>query len=172
MRGYFGIGVQCCKNQINYGTLYRTAQILGASFLFLIGKRFRQQCSDTTQSWHHIPVHSYDTFDDFYKNLPHDCRLVGIELTDRATPLENFKHPDRACYLLGAEDNGLSSEAIRRCHLLLKMRGDRSMNVAVAGSIVLYHRVCQLSPIDTVEQSATDSQQPNGRNLSLVNMQS
>lgn len=147
MKGYYGIGVQCCKTEVNYGTLYRTAHILGASFLFLIGKRFKKQCSDTSKSWLYLPVYSYEKFSDFYENLPRDCRLVGIELDNRATPLECFIHPDRACYLLGAEDNGLTSEALGRCHTLLKLRGDWSMNVAVAGSIVLYHRAMCLSPL-------------------------
>jgi len=100
------------------------------------------------KSWRHIPTFTYDTFDEFYGNLPYDCRLVGIELVDTATPLECFEHPDRACYLLGAEDHGLTSEALRRCHVLLKLRGERSMNVAVAGSIVLYHRAMCLSPLN------------------------
>jgi tRNA G18 (ribose-2'-O)-methylase SpoU len=140
-RGYFGIGVQGCKTETNYGTLYRTAQVLGASFLFLIGKRFKKQSSDSMASWKHIPVYSYDTFKDFYSNLPYDCRLVAVELVDYATPLEKFTHPERACYLLGAEDNGLPPEALKQCHSLIKLRGERSLNVAVAGSIVLYHRV-------------------------------
>jgi len=157
MGGYFGIGAECMKNTLNYGTLFRTAQILGASFIFLIGKRFRNQCSDTLKSWRHIPVFSYDTFDEFYGNLPYGCRLVGVELDNRATPLERFTHPQRACYLLGAEDHGLTAEAMRRCHALLKLRGEHSMNVAVAGSIVLYHRAMCLSPLENMECAATDA---------------
>jgi len=152
MIGYFGIGVECMKNRLNYGTLFRTAQILGANFLFLIGNRFRKQCSDTLKSWRHIPVFTYDTFDEFYKNMPYDCRLIGIELDDRAIPMEQFKHPQRACYLLGAEDHGLTKGAIQGCHILLKLRGAYSMNVSVAGSIVLYHRTMCLSPIHFEEQ--------------------
>jgi tRNA G18 (ribose-2'-O)-methylase SpoU len=151
-RGYFGIGIQCCKTAVNYGTLYRTANLLGTSFLFLIGKRFSRQSSDTMASWRHIPLMQYDTFDDFYKNLPYDCQLIGVELSDDATPLETFEHPQRACYLLGAEDHGLTTEAVRRCHRLIVLRGEHSMNVAVAGSIVLYHRSMQLAPLNKAER--------------------
>ena len=165
MSGYFGVGVECMKNKLNYGTLFRTANILGASFLFLIGKRFRQQCSDTMASWRHIPTFSYETFTEFYENMPHDCRLVGVELTDSATPLEQYCHPKRACYLLGAEDHGLTAEALRRCHALLKLRGERSMNVAVAGSIVLYHRAMCLSPL-AVECTATAANSENAKAVS------
>ena len=103
MTGYFGIGIECCKTEFNYGTLLRTANIFGASFLFLIGKRFVKQSSDTLSSHCSIPTYTYDTFNSFYENLPYDCRLVGVELTDKAVPLEDFKHPNRACYLLGVD---------------------------------------------------------------------
>ena len=44
--------------------------------------------------------------DEFYKSLPYDCKLIGIELDDRSEPIKDFKHPERCIYLLGAEDNG------------------------------------------------------------------
>ena len=144
-RGYFGIGIQECKTYTNYGTLYRTANILGASFLFLIGKRFHAQQSDTMNSWKHIPTYSYDVFDDFLKNMPVNSRLIGIEMNESAKLLENFTHPERAVYLLGAEDFGLSQEAIDKCDSLICLRGIPSMNVSVAGSIVLYDRVVKLN---------------------------
>ena len=140
MRGYFGVGIEHGKNQLNYGTLHRTAQILGASMLFTVGRRFRKQCSDTMCSWRHIPTFQYENITDLKAHIPYDCLLVGVELDDRAVPIEEFTHPQRAIYLLGAEDHGLTKGALSACHKLVKLRGDRSMNVSVAGSIVLYHR--------------------------------
>ena len=140
-KGYFGIGCMGMKTADNYGTLFRTAQIIGADFIFLIGARFKKQASDTMKSWRHLPLFEYDDFADFNKHRPYDCRLVGVELTDTATPIEYYKHPKQACYLLGAEDNGLSKEAIEACQDIVILPGERSMNVAVAGSIVLYDRV-------------------------------
>ena len=34
-RGYFGIGIHCPKVTKNIGTLWRTAHILGADFMFI-----------------------------------------------------------------------------------------------------------------------------------------
>ncbi len=51
-----------------------------------------------------------------------------------------FKHPERCVYLLGAEDIGLSKDAIDKCHKLVQLPGDYCMNVAVAGSIMMYDR--------------------------------
>ena len=63
-----------------------------------------------------------------------------MEKTDTAENLEDFKHPKRCVYLLGAEDNGLTKEAIEKSHFLIQFPSEFSLNVAVAGSIVLYDR--------------------------------
>lgn len=139
--GYYGVGCLNMKTAINYGTLFRTAQILDADFIFLIGKRFKRMASDTMKSYKHIPLFEYDTFEDFNKNRPFGSQLIGIEMTENATKLKDFKHPKQACYLLGAEDNGLSKEAIQSCNDIVYLEGERSMNVSVAGSIVMYDRI-------------------------------
>jgi tRNA (guanosine-2'-O-)-methyltransferase len=43
MRGYYGIGIENVKTAENVGTLWRSAYILGASFIFTIGKRYKKQ---------------------------------------------------------------------------------------------------------------------------------
>lgn len=144
-RGYFGIGIEHTKTEVNVGTLWRSANLLGASFIFTVGKRYRRQPSDTMESWKHIPLYHYDTLSDFAKTIPYDCTLVGVELDDTARPLGGFTHPERAVYLLGAEDIGLTAEAMAMCKHLVVLPGERSMNVAVAGSIVLYDRFAKAS---------------------------
>lgn len=137
---FFGIGIQNGKTPENLGVLWRSAQNLGASFIFTIGNRYAKQASDTHDAVKAMPYFHYDTFDDFFKNLPKGARLVGVELTDTAEALETFNHPRRCVYLLGAEDHGLSSQAIAKSHFLIKFKSQLSLNVAVAGSIVLYDR--------------------------------
>ena len=143
--GYYGVGVYAMKNSVNYGTLFRTAQIMNADFLFLIGCRFKPQASDTMKSWRHLPVFTYDTVEDFNKHRPYDCKLVGVELDKKAIPIKDYSHPKKAMYLLGAEDHGLSKEVIALCQDVVVLPGERSMNVAVAGSIVLFDRQQKLS---------------------------
>ncbi len=140
-RGYFSIGVQNPKTSTNYGTLFRTATIFNAAYIFTIGARFTPQTSDTMRSERHMPAISFTDFDDFNKHRPHSCPLIGVELIDSAIPLAKFSHPQRCIYLLGAEDSGLSNEAIKHCQQIIKFPGDYSLNVAVAGSIVLYDRI-------------------------------
>ena len=117
---------------------------MGASFIFTIGKRYSKQASDTMQSYRHIPLYNYETFDDFCKSLPYDCQLIGIELDDKSIPIKDFKHPERCVYLLGAEDIGLSKEAISKCNKLIQLHGEYCMNVSVAGSIAMYDRIIKL----------------------------
>ena len=139
--GFFGIGVEGLKTKDNFGTLFRTAQVMGADFLFLIGRRFKQQYTDSMKSWRHIPIYEYETFEDFYKHMPYKSKLVGIEIDESAVPIKTYKHPKQACYLLGAEDLGLSKEAIEKCEEIIYLPGEKSVNVSVAGSIVLFDRI-------------------------------
>ena len=139
-RGYFGIGIYHCKTETNIGTLWRSAAILGADFIFTIGKRYRKQCSDTMKTPRHIPLFSYDNFDDFFKHIPYDCPVVAVELADNSIPLERYHHRERCIYLLGAEDYGLPKEVLNRCKETVQLLGDYCMNVSTAGSIVMYDR--------------------------------
>ncbi|MBX3014758.1 MAG: RNA methyltransferase [Caldilineaceae bacterium] len=139
--GYFGIGIYQVKNQENVGMLWRSAYQLGAAFLFTIGTRYKQQSDDVFKSWRHVPLFRYDTFATMYSSAAYNCLLVGVEMGGE--PLPDFVHPERAIYLLGAEDGGLPNEIAARCQRLVSIPARRvaSYNVAVAGSLVMYDRM-------------------------------
>jgi len=138
-RGYFAIGIEYPKYKENYGSLYRTALIFGASFVFVIGGRYKPQKQDTMKSYKHIPSFSFDCIEDLIKINTH-ARIVGIELVDNAGQLIKYWHRDQSIYILGSESIGLSSNTINKCDDIIKLPGDVSLNVSVAGSIVLYDR--------------------------------
>ncbi len=140
MRGFFEIGIYQSKTPANIGTLWRSAYQLGATGIFVIGKRYQKQASDTCSTIKHIPLRQYDTIEQFLKNRPHDAQLIGIEMGGRE--LSRFVHPERAIYLLGAEDHGLPKEVLLKCQHIISLESIRtnSYNVAVAGSLVMYHR--------------------------------
>jgi tRNA G18 (ribose-2'-O)-methylase SpoU len=141
VRGYFAIGIEHTKTPANIGSLFRTAHIFGAAFCYTVGRRYQRQASDTTAAYRHIPMLHFDTLEDLHGHLPFGCMLVGVELDDRAVMLDRFEHPERACYLLGAEDHGLTRQALSACHHLVRIPGRTSLNVSVAGSIVVYDRI-------------------------------
>jgi tRNA(Leu) C34 or U34 (ribose-2'-O)-methylase TrmL len=139
-RGYYGIGIFRGKTVENVGTLWRSADLFDASFIFTIEGRYKKQSSDTSKAFRHIPLYNHTTFEDFYQQMPYDCLLVGIEIDKNSEDICTFKHPERCIYLLGAEDSGLPKEVIARCHKLVQIPGRFSHNVAVAGSLVMYDR--------------------------------
>jgi len=141
--GFFGIGICNGKIEENVGMLWRSAHLLGASFIFTIGDRYKKQPTDTAKSYRHIPLYNYKDFADLLSHLPLDCHLVGIELHKDSEQIMEYSHPKRAVYLLGAEDGGLSEEILEHCQHLVQLPGEFSMNVAVAGSIVMYDRIAK-----------------------------
>lgn len=145
-RGYFGISIYGAKHDGNVGSLWRTAASYGAAFLATVGKRYVHQASDTPRTPNHTPLLHYAGVDDLLVHLPAGCSLIGVELDPRATPLEEFVHPPRGLYLLGAEDKGLPTEVLDQCDYLVEIPTARisSLNVSVAGGIVVHSRFMAL----------------------------
>ena len=126
---------------MNVGTLWRSAQQLGAAGIFTIGRPYRRQTSDPFNAPGQIPLRWFADFDQFLASRPSGAQLVGIEMG--GMPLAQFEHPEQAIYLLGSEDNGLPARVLEKCNAVIALEAVRqvSYNVAVTGSIVMYHRV-------------------------------
>ena len=138
MRGYCGIGVENLKIKVNLGTLWRSAYCLGANFIFTIGKRYKKQSSDTHCTFRHIPLFQFENKEEFWRSLPYDCFVIGVEISDKAENIYKFIHPQRAIYCLGPEDGNLSF--MEKCHKVIYIPSKFCLNVASAGTIVLYDR--------------------------------
>lgn len=139
MRGYFGIGIASGKTPENLGTLWRSAYQFGAAFIFTIGKRYKRQCSDTYSTTKHVPLIEFLGEHDFI--IPKDCQLVEVEIGGQ--DLTSFVHPERAMYILGAEDNGVPKWLSEKCvhRITIPSIRTKSFNVATAGAIVMYDRL-------------------------------
>jgi tRNA G18 (ribose-2'-O)-methylase SpoU len=145
-RGFFAIGIEHTKTPQNIGTLWRSANLYGAAFIYTVGARYKHHSADTMNTPNHIPLFNFDTIEDLFKHVPFSTPIVGLELTEDSVPLSSFVHPERACYLLGAEDHGLSKKALKACHHIVQVETLRpqSLNVSVAGSILMHDRHVQL----------------------------
>lgn len=140
-RGFFGIGIYHSKNGLNIGTLWRSAYIYDAAFIFTIAKRYPGQASDTMKSIRHIPLWHFQNIEDFTNHIPFDCKPICVENTTDSTPLKVFSHPERAIYILGAEDSGLPSELLDKYQIVsVESAKEFCLNVSMAGSILLYDR--------------------------------
>lgn len=142
-RGYFGIVAWHNKTPANIGTLWRSASIFGASFVGTIGARYERQSSDTMKTERHIPLIRYATEEDFWAHLPMGCVPVAVELTEKARDLTEWHHPESAVYILGPEDGSLSADMLKRCVSTVKIPGSHCLNLATAGSIVMYDRIAK-----------------------------
>ena len=141
MRGYFAIGVEGLSKTGNFGNLLRTAHAFGASFFFTVNAdtRVTRFGTDTSRTSESIPYYCFDSLETM--QLPTDCQLVGIELTDDAIELPSFRHPPRACYVLGPERASLSKKMTAKCDYIIKIPTAFCVNVATAGAIVMYDRI-------------------------------
>lgn len=139
-RGYYGIGVDNAKTKLNIGTLFRSAMNFEADFIFTVHKRYEKQASNTVKAENHLPLWNFESVEDFRKHIPFGCVPIGVEITKEAKNIVNFVHPERAIYILGAEDYGITPEIQALCKEVIFIPSNFCLNVAVAGSIVMYDR--------------------------------
>lgn len=137
----FAIGIERPKTPANVGTLWRSAYNLGAAMVFTVGYRAPVQVTDTVKAPRHIPLIHYPDVATFLGMIPEGWTPVGVELTADAKPLPRFHHPQNAVYVLGPEDGSLSPALQARLPWVVSIPSRLCLNVAVAGSIVLYDRL-------------------------------
>ena len=144
-RGYFAIGAERASKALNLGNLMRSAHGFGASFTFTIGATYQalEARADTSKGQWHVPHYNWASLDEMV--LPRGCKLVGVELIEDAIALPSFCHPLRAAYVLGPEHGSLSGPLLERCDYLVKIPTTFSINVAMAGAIVMYDRARTLA---------------------------
>jgi tRNA(Leu) C34 or U34 (ribose-2'-O)-methylase TrmL len=140
----FAIGVWHGKTAYNLVSLRRSASQLGASFVFSIADRMKNKkpLKETFPGENTaIPIYEYSSLLHFsLDTIKDEYEWVCIEMGGK--PLSSFVHPKRALYILGSEDNGISTMLKGACkHVIcLDAKRSQSFNVAVAGSMVMYDR--------------------------------
>jgi tRNA G18 (ribose-2'-O)-methylase SpoU len=144
MRGYFAVGTDGLSKPMNLGNLLRIAHAFGGSFFFTVGGRVKlaDAMSDTSDAAAHMPLYQFAGAEEL--RLPQGCELVGVEITDDAIDLPSFRHPLRAAYVFGSERLSLSEPMLVRCRHVVKIPTRFSINVGMAGAIVLYDRMLTL----------------------------
>jgi len=142
--GYFAIGAEGISKPMNLGNPMRSARAFGASFIFTVGAHStaRRARPDTSKAPHHLPHYAWDTVAEM--QLPKDCRLVGVELTEDAIDLPSFRHPSRTAHLLGRERGSLSPQMLEGCEFVVGIPTAFCINLATAGAIIMYDRLCTL----------------------------
>ena len=172
--GYFNIGVVGAKHSHNLGSLWRSAYQLGAAGVFVVADRgavndLHKEASDTTKAWRRIPMWRHDDWNAFCESQPFGAVLVAVEMGGEAS-LEEFEHPERAVYLLGAEDTGLPESVVRAAHRHVTLPCERyeSFNVAVAGAMVMYDRLAKTRMKQSEQER--DAAKPAAKQLKRANL--
>jgi tRNA G18 (ribose-2'-O)-methylase SpoU len=145
MRGYFGIGAERISKPMNIGSLFRSAHAFGASFMFTVATVYPRDeggKADTSDAQGHVPFYGFPDVASIV--LPRGCVLVGVEIADDAIDLPSFHHPRCAAYVFGPERGALSPEMAKRCEFLVRIPTRFSVNVGIAGAIVMYDRLLSL----------------------------
>jgi len=140
MRGYAAIGLDNPKNAVNVGSALRAAGVYGAAFVAASGGRYGPGPTDTMKHYRHLPLlRPTDVLD----VLPYDCVPVAVDLIAGATPLHEFRHPERAYYIFGAEDATLGERILSRCRDVVFIPTNGCMNLAATVNVVLYDRLAK-----------------------------
>ncbi|MEE8806830.1 MAG: RNA methyltransferase [Lactimicrobium sp.] len=128
----------------NLGTLVRTAQ----SFCFdavicshACADLYNEKTVRSTQgALFHQPVF-YEDLNDAITMLQQDhFAIIGTSLQS-SVPMASIDRQDKMAFVLGNEGNGVSSQILAMCdkNMRIEMSGFESLNVAVAGGIIMYH---------------------------------
>lgn len=140
-RGYAMIGLRNPKSGENVGGAARAAHCYRAAGMVIDGPRrnaLMRHPTDTMKAYRHMPV---QWVDDLFSAVPFDCVPIAIELHERAKPLCEAKHPERAIYIFGAEDATLGGDTLDRCERVLYIPTRDCMNLAATVNVVLYDRM-------------------------------
>lgn len=133
-RGYSAICLINPKTDANIGGCFRAAGNFGCAFVQIVGSRARKYSSDTQKAYRSIPHQFTESYQPLYNCVP-----VVLEITDGAVPLPEFKHPERAIYILGPEDGTLNPTKFGAQAVQVPTR--HCMNLAATVAVVLYDRM-------------------------------
>lgn len=143
----FAIAAWNISKEHNVGSLVRTAHATGASEVLLVGERdWNVEAARTAEQY--TDVRMLSGVDGLRHHLrARGWRLVAVELDRRSVTVFEARYPDRPCFLLGAELGGVPAELLDEAELIVQIPQwglVPSLNLAVAGSIVIYDHLAKL----------------------------
>lgn len=142
-RGYACIALYNPKTPANIGSAMRACGVYGASQLIYTGERFdkaKKFITDPQKYYKHIPLVKVG---DLHQAIPYGCVPVAVDLIEGATPLPEYKHPERAIYIFGPEDGTLGQSVLGWCRDVVYVPGNGCMNLAATVNVVLYDRMAK-----------------------------
>ena len=145
-RHSFHVAIENLENDINIGSIVRTANAFLAAEVHIVGrKRWNRRGAMVTDRYQHVRYH------DDAAELAQWCRenelpIIGIDNVEGSVPIEGTQMPERCLLLFGQEGPGLSPEAIAASEQVLHITqygSTRSINAAAAAAVAMYAWVVQ-----------------------------
>ncbi len=134
----------------NVGSLFRTADSLGVTKLWLTGytaappdPRIAKVALGAERS---VPFEAVGNIADVFQRMKQEkIPVYALELTPEAVDLADFKAPERVALLLGTETTGIPPSLLEQCAGAVKItqKGVKeSLNVSVAAGIASWAILC------------------------------
>ena len=142
----FHVAIENFENDMNIGTVVRTANAFLAKEVHIIGrKRWNRRGAMVTDRYQHI--HHHETVADFAAwARAEDIPVVAIDNTPGCVPLETAELPGRCVLVFGQEGPGITEEtqyaASMTCSIA-QFGSTRSINAGVAAGIAMHAWVRQ-----------------------------
>jgi tRNA (guanosine-2'-O-)-methyltransferase len=144
--GEVGLVLDNVQSPFNVGSILRTAAALRVDHLWLAGETASPTNAKTEKtalgSQRFVEWTWHDTAADAVAVARGEgYRIVGLELTDDATPLPDITVDGPTCLVIGHEDRGLPPATLALCDAVTfipQVGRIGSLNVATATAIALY----------------------------------
>jgi tRNA G18 (ribose-2'-O)-methylase SpoU len=143
------------RSSHNVGSIFRTADAVGISKIFLVGytpcpfdkfKRLNKEIAktalgaDKTVAWEHAD----DIFSLLEKLKKDGFQIVAIEQAENSIDYKKVELKDKNAFIFGSEVGGLEKEILEKCDIVaeIPMHGKKeSLNVSVSAGVVLFRMI-------------------------------
>lgn len=153
-RGYWGVAICNGKTPQNAGGIWRSVACFGGDFIASVGvQRYPrglvpEDNRDPQKAIRHVPLFQFWSIPELVQAIPL-VRVIGVEICDRARPIETFCHPERAVYVVGPEDGSIPRNELAHCDDVIVIPSG-CLNQASAATVVMYDRIAKAARAEPV----------------------
>ena len=137
----FHVAIENFENDMNIGTVVRTANAFLAREVHIVGrKRWNRRGAMVTDRYQHIRHHA-TVADLIAWARDEDITVVAIDNTPGSVPLETAELPKRCLLLFGQEGPGVTADAQAAASMtcsIAQFGSTRSINAGVAAGIAMH----------------------------------
>jgi tRNA G18 (ribose-2'-O)-methylase SpoU len=143
------------RSSFNVGSIFRTADAVGISKIFLVGytpcpldkfKRLNKEIAKTalgaenSVEWEHCD----DIFPLLERLKKDGFQIIAVEQAENSVDYKTVKVKEKNAFIFGSEVDGLGKEMLEKCDIIaeIPMQGEKeSLNVSVSAGVVLFRMI-------------------------------